>query len=148
MFNATNNDFQKLTRAFYSFVEDKSYLFQHKAGVVTVQDYIEFVNRDLGHKDLKCFYVPIAYSLDVLDQFKDKVVCTSYHVGPMGRQYYSIIQVNPETHLLVMYSLDDEQFAAIIDFMVADANYFTEFVKNNKQFAIHKLAGEVKGFAP
>lgn len=145
MFN-TNNDFTKLTRAFYSFVEDKPYLFQYKGGMVTISDYLDFIHRDLGQRDLKCFYIPVAYSLDVLDQFKDNIVCTSYTANQMGRQFYSIIQVNEGTHILAAYSLDDDKFAVILDFMVADAAFFTEFLKKNKHFAMHPIDSQPLGF--
>lgn len=142
MFNSP--DYSKLTRAFHSFVEDKPYLFNFNSGVVSINEYLDFVTKRQPY--LKCFYIPIAYSLDVLDQFKDKVVCTSYTVGPMGRQFYTIFQIDEKTHILATYSLDEDKFAVILDFMVDDSAFFSDFLKNNKTFAMHPIDVQPVGF--
>lgn len=142
---------KQLSEAFLAFVRDYAFLFEKSKQFIPISDYVEWLKE--SGINYNAYSIPTGYELDCLNQYKDNIVCTSYFfTGAGARQYYSIIQLDPENHILVYYTFDeckDGRFIANFDFMVMDNSVFLNFMKENQKFSI---TNEVKmptfGFLP
>lgn len=128
---------------------EKPFLFNHGHPFVPLDEYFRHFIRAAPSYFTR-FGTPWGYTLDMLDQFKDRIVWTGSLAQPNGGQSFAtLIQVSPLYHIVcqINYSGDDEMMVLNAELWVVDASVIPKFIAENTKFRVRPVDASL-GFNP
>lgn len=131
------NEFKKL-------VTEKSYILTESKGYTPILEYLKYFEERKGEN---LFYLvsPSLYEVDILDQFKNNIVYSTFLSSQNGRSLYTLLQIDENNHLYVGYVYSEKKFYVGFEFYCRDSKYFLEFLDNNSQYE-YKEKSKTGGF--
>ncbi len=125
----------KFSNAWREFFNQNFDLFIDKAPDLTATEYYDyFFDKDRYVSVIS----PILYKPDILRKYENKIVKHYFTADSTGVKYSFILQLSPKNHLtFTVFYLDEEGvFYGAFLFCGAKAEYFKDFIEDNKGFEV------------
>jgi hypothetical protein len=126
-------DHELYNQAFHSFVQNHKYLFTNSEPYMDFSKYLEHFQ----HSNPKSFFYlipPAIYEPQIIENFKDNLVYTSFGSSGSGKQLFSVFQLDENTHLSASYLFIKaaEKFLVGFDIYCRDGSFFVDFLDKYK----------------
>lgn len=137
-------------KVYSKFVKDFDFIFDNKAKAI--MDFNLYISHFCKEKDVMDFflYSPHAHYLtDILFQYKDKFIYTTNLISHDGsRMLNSVVQLSPETHLVIRYPYNDGKIYCLFDIYTKNSQFYLDFLANNEKFEFREIETSPVGFVP
>ena len=120
-------------------ISKKPFIFSESKSDISKDDYMAWAISRMKSKGQKVFVfdVPHPYKFDLLDKYRDRLLCTSYNANPNGGTSYlcSIFQLKSGEHIIATYHFDVENLnkdfiSALI--LSSEPDAIITFMQDNK----------------
>jgi len=140
---------QKYFDAFEDLIASKPFLLENHREFIPMEEYLTYFHKMNDYKKFGVFAFPWAYSTEILDKLKDRIVWSCSLMAPEGnRRFTSLVQLSPQTHIqfTTAYLQEEERMAAFAEVWTTKPGEASDFYKTYKDMIIRNETKPVFGF--
>ncbi len=127
-------DREKYSLEFKKLLQTRPYLLENSKKFIPLSEYLlHFVQKyDCGFSYI---IPPSLYRLEVLDQFQKNIVYTTHLASPqVGQQLFTLVQVDPSTHLYFSFYFTENKFYVGVEIYSTDTKFILNFLDKYTEF--------------